>query len=83
MNSYRFYSEYKASYLIWHKFDGIWHCYGSSEGVNALDAVINAARISTSKHIIATLSNYDIDDSNVNELKRAEIISFESEAVNA
>ena len=83
MNSYRFYSEYKASYLIWHKFDGIWHCYGSAEGVNALDAVINAARISTSKHIIATLSNYDIDDSNVNELKRAEIISFESEAVNA
>ena len=83
MNSYRFYSDYNASYLIWHKFDGIWHCYGSAEGVNALDAILRVARSSGSTHIIATLSNFDIDDSNVNELKRAEIISFESEAVNA
>ena len=83
MSSYRFYSDYNASYLIWHKFDNEWHCYGSSNGVSALDAILKVARSSGSTHIIATLSNFDIDDSNVSKLKLAEIVSFESEAVNA
>ncbi len=81
--THRFYSNELPSYLIWHKFDNEWHCYGSSEGVNALDAILRVARSSGSTHIIATLSNFDIDDSNVNELKRAEIISLESEVKNA